>query len=469
MEPVVLVFLSTAVGTVVGVACAALMMQRRNRVSAADGGKLSPENLASAVAPNVTIDDVRKLLAERDQTLQQCRDDLEKKHQQLAAATAAGESAVTLRAEAEQRSNDLATQVGTLTAQIKELAAKTNEGAPAIEESARQLDSEKERSRELTEQIARLSDELAKYKTAGAQSVTELESQLESEKQQTRELNELVVRLSSELKGQGTAVAEPGTSLTEQLEFEKKQSQELAEQVAVLTIDLTQSRQYGAEADSYRSSLETELGVGRLKIQQFTDQVAELNTELESQLDSKKQQGLELTERIAHLSSELTQYRLASADTLDQLEGQLKLEQQKSQGLAEQVATLTLDLTQANQYGADADRYRSSLEAELEVGRVKIVQLTDQVAELNREKSQFEVRLREERESAARGIELLSLAQSTLSGALHRLQEEQHVNGVAAQSSDGIAPAEKAEGSPVERHNEDLVSVPDETSVAVSA
>ena len=74
MEPVVLVFLSTAVGTVVGVACAALMMQRRNRPSAAEG-KLSSQNLASVAsvvaAPTVTIDDVRKLLAERDSTLQQ--------------------------------------------------------------------------------------------------------------------------------------------------------------------------------------------------------------------------------------------------------------------------------------------------------------------------------------------------------------------------------------------------------------
>jgi len=476
MEPVVLVFLSTAVGTIVGVGCAALMMQRRTRVMAADGRKLSPENLASIVAPNVTIDDVRKLLAERDETLQQCRDDLEKRQQQLAAATAAGESMAALRAEAEQRSNDLAAQVTVLTAQMKELASKTIEGGLANAESGRQvtalqsqLDSEKGHSRELIEQIAGLTDELAKYKTAGAGAVTQLEAQLDSERQQGQALTDEVARLTSELMGYRVAGSEAVTELAARLEMEKKQNQELADQVAVLTIDLNQSREYGAAADSYRSSLETELGVGRLRIHELTDQVAELNSQLAAQLEGNKLQGLELTDRIAHLSSELTQYRLTSADTMDQLEGQLKLEKQQSEALAEKVAGLTLDLTAALEYGTDADSQRSSLEAELGVSRSRITELSDKVAELNRERSDFESRLREERESAAKGIELLSLVQSTLSGALHRRQE-QPVNGAAAQAqvSARPAPVEPAAGSPVVGPILDLALEPVETSVAVS-
>lgn len=475
MEPVVLVFLSTAVGTVVGVACAALMMQRRARVSAGDGGKLSPRNLEAIVAPNVTIDDVRKLLAERDQTLQQCRDDLEQRQQQLAAAAAAVESTTALHAEAEKRGTDLAAQVSALTAQMKETAAKTNEGALATEESGRraaaleaQLDSEKGQSRELTEQAARLTDELAKYKTAGAGAVTQLEAQLDAEKQQSQELTDQVARLTSELMGYRVAGSEAVTELAARLELEKKQSQELADQVAVLTIDLTQSRQYGADADSYRSSLETELGVGRLKIQQLTDQVAEMSSELEAQLNSKKQQGLELTERITRLSTEMTDYRLATADAMDQLEAQIELEKKQNRDVAEQIANLSVDLAQARQYAADADSYRSALETELGVGRLRITQLTDQVAELERDRLEFEVRLRGERESAARGIELLSLAQSTITGALHRLQEEQHLEAAMARNSASVAPAEPAEVSPVEQHREDLVSEPAESPVAVS-
>jgi chromosome segregation ATPase len=481
MEPVVLVFLSTAVGTIVGVACAFLLMQRRNRGPAGEGadGK-SPQNLASVVAaPTVTIDDVRKLLAERDQTLQQCRDDLEKKHQQLEAATVAAESAAALRAQAEQRSSELAIQVSAFSDQIKELAAKTQEGGIATEEAGRQtaalesqLDLEKAQNRESAEQIAHLSDELAQYKSAGAGAVTSLEGQLDAEKLQIQELTEQVARLNNELTGYRVVGVEAVTSLEEQLDSEKKQSVELAEQVAVLTIDLNQARQYCTDADGYRSSLETELGVGRLRIAQLTDQVAELNRELEAQLDSEQQQSRGLTEQIVHLSTELTEYRAASADAVAQLEEQLDLEQKQGRALAEQVAALATDLGQAKQSSADGDSYRSSLEAELGVGRLRIMQLTDQIAELNRERAGFEVRLREERQSAARGIELLSLVQSTLSGAVHRLKEEQHVDG-AAQSYAMVATAEPVEVSPVEPHMEDLVAEPveveAEASVAVSA
>jgi chromosome segregation ATPase len=451
-------------------------MMRRNRVPAGEGGKVS-QNLATVVAaPTVTIEDVRKLLAERDQTLQQCRDDLEKKQQQLDAATAAAETAATVRAEAEQRGNELATQVSALTDQMKELASKTKEGGLVSEESGRQVAAlesqlalEKALSLDAVEKAGRLSDELAKYKTAGADAMTQLEAQLDAEKQQGQELTQQVARLTTELTGYRVSGSEAVTELAAQLELEKKHNQEFADQVAVLTIDLTQARQYGADADGYRSSLETELGVGRLRIQQLTDQVAELNGEFEAQLDLKEQESRELTEQMVRLSSELTEHRAASADAVAQLQGQLDLERKQSLELAEQVAALTTDLTQAKQYGADADTYRSSLEAELGVSRLRIMQLTDQVAELNRDRSEFEVRLREERQSAARGIELLSLAQSTLSGALSRLKEEQQVGDTVEQDSAGTAPAEPAESALVEQHMEDLVSEPVETPVAVSA
>jgi chromosome segregation ATPase len=477
MEPVVLVFLSTAVGTVVGVACAALMMQRRTRVPAGEGGAAGKgsQNLASVVAaPTVTIEDVRKLLAERDETLQQCRDDLEKKQQELEVATAAAESAAALRAEAVQRSNELTVQVGTLTDQMKEVAAKTKEGGVATEEAGRQvgalesqLDLEKVQNLEAVEQIACLSSELTRYKSAGAEAVTQIEAQLDSEKQQNQELTAQIASLSNELTGYRVAGAEAVTSIEAQLELEKKQSQELADQVAILTIDLNQARQYGTDADGYRSSLETELGVGRLRIAQLTDQVVELNRELEAQLELEQQQSRGLTEQIACLSSELTEYRAASADAVAQLEGQLDLEQKQSRELADQVGALTIDMAQAKLFGAEADSYRSALEAELGVGRLRIMQLTDQIAELNRDRSEFEVRLREERQSAARGIELLSLVQSTLSGAVHRLKEEQQLDGAAASAM--VATAEPVETAPAEPHMEDLLSEPAEASVAVSA
>jgi chromosome segregation ATPase len=479
MEPVVLVFLSTAVGTIVGVACAFLLMQRRTRGPAGEAAAAKgSQDLASVVAaPTVTIDDVRKLLAERDLTLEQCRDDLEKKQQQLEVATAAVESAAALRVEAEQRNHDLAAQVSAFTEQIKELAAKTKEGGPSPEESAKaaalesQLAIEKAQNLDSADQIAHLTDELARYKSAGAGAVTSLEAELDAEKVQIQQLTEQIASLSNELTGYRLTGAEAVTSIEAQLEAEKKQCQELADQVAVLTIDLSQARQYGTDADGYRSSLETELGVGRLRIAQLSDQVAEMTRELETRNESENLQVRELTERLAHLSSELSEYRVAAAEAMALVESQLDSE--KSQR-AEHVAALTNDLTQAKQYIADADSYRSSIEAELGVSRLRIMQLTDQIAELNRERSNFEVRLREERESAARGIELLSLAQSTLSGALSRLKEEQHLDGAPVPVAVAVVQAPPAEPEEpeeiiVEQPMEDLISEPAEAPVAVSA
>jgi chromosome segregation ATPase len=356
MELLPVVLLSATIGIGVGVMFGFLLL-RRGRGAATEGGAAgkaaAAHNLATVVAaPTVTIEDLRKLLTDRDQTLQQSRDDLKQKQQQLEAATAAAESAAALRAESEQRATELVVQANTLADQLRELTAKTQGEGLATEEAGRQIaalqaqvESEKVQGRELAEQIARLTSDVSLFRAAGADAATQLEAQLELERTQGRELTEQLARLSAELTADRAASAEVATQLQGQLESEKTQSRELAEQVAVLTIDLTQSRQYGAEADSYRSSLEAELGVGRLKI----------------------------------------------------------------------------------------------------------MQLTDQLEELNRERSEFEVRLREERQFAARGIELLNLAQSTFSGAFQRLQQDQqNGNGNGAARPLDSAPVSAAEtGEPV--------------------
>ena len=61
-------------------------------------------------------------------------------------------------------------------------------------------------------------------------------------------------------------------------------------------------------------------------------------------------------------------------------------------------------------------RYRSSLEAQLRADQEQIGQLNAKIAELQSERAQFETRLQEERQSAAKGIELLVMAQEKLAG-----------------------------------------------------
>ena len=82
------------------------------------------------------------------------------------------------------------------------------------------------------------------------------------------------------------------------------------------------------------------------------------------------------------------------------------------------------------------------------------------------------MRLQEERQSAARGIELLALAQNTLSGAFQRLNEEkQRLEGATSRGPVRVAKAAEAEpDSPlVESPMAVLIPEAAETSLAVSA
>ena len=387
MEPL-LIILSTAIGTVVGVICAVFLMQRRGRLpDSVDARKISPENLASVVAaPTVTIEDLRGLLAERDQTLQQSRDDLQNRQQQLDAALAETQAALAevqnvtaLRNAAEQRGAELATQTCTFADQLKELDIKVQELSLAAEEAKGQL--------------------------------APLETQLDLEKRQNQELAEQNARLAAQLNETGRSTGEQVISLAAEVDLHKRQSQELAEQ-------------------------------------------------------------------IARLAAELTESRLSSGEQAAAIANELGLEKRQSAELAEQVRVLTIDLGQSRQSGAQALEYRASLEAELGVGREQItllneqvVQLNDRVAELSRERLDFEVRLREERESAAKGLELLTLLQSTLSGAFHKVHEEApNGNGSAPRPEVVVnAKTEELESSPKHREAETLVPAPGVEADAVTA
>ena len=109
-----LVFLSTAVGTVVGVGVAMLMMSRRNRMPAVGDAAVRTQlqntewALASAARD---VEDLRKQLVERDGA----SDELRRTQQQLAAA--------------EQRATELAEQMAALSAKLDEGNASTAQTA----------------------------------------------------------------------------------------------------------------------------------------------------------------------------------------------------------------------------------------------------------------------------------------------------------------------------------------------------
>ena len=271
---------SAVVGAIVGVLVLMFARKPRSRgseIQAAAMRQLQDGEPALAMAP-FTVEDLRKVLTERDQTLLQSRDDLEKKQQQLDAATAEVVREAGLRSAAEQRSAELAAQAAALAEEMKAIEAKAREDRQAAEEAGlqvspleMQLASEKRQSQELTEQIAKLTAELAERQRSTAEAGG-IRSALEAELGSCREN---IQQLTAQLGEFGQERSE----LETQIANEQRQSQQLAEHIAQLTAELDERRRSNAQTDGYRSSLEAELGSYRDTIQQLTAQLGEARRE----------------------------------------------------------------------------------------------------------------------------------------------------------------------------------------------
>jgi colicin import membrane protein len=114
------------------------------------------------------------------------------------------------------------------------------------------------------------------------------------------------------------------------------------------------------------------------------------------------------------------------------------------QELTEQVARLAAEAAELKQRSEEAGKARTALEADLTGERERLRVLTEQVSELRSELSAQDVRMREERESAAKGMELLVMAQQNLSRVIQAAAAE----APAANGSNGHrapAPAEVEE------------------------
>src|SRR5436305_6108245 len=112
-----LVFLSTAVGTVVGVGAAVLMMSRRNRAPAVGDAAVRTQlqNTEWALASaGRDVEDLRKQLVEREGV----HDDLQRTREQLAAIMADQARQSGERAAAELRVTELAEEAAALRARL---------------------------------------------------------------------------------------------------------------------------------------------------------------------------------------------------------------------------------------------------------------------------------------------------------------------------------------------------------------
>jgi len=134
-----------------------------------------------------------------------------------------------------------------------------------------------------------------------------------------------------------------------------------------------------------------------------------------------------LTEQCTKLEAQAKQgsdFVVEMGNRLVSVEGELEAARKRIQELTDQAADLTSESSELKNFREQADRIRTDLETQLSAEREKVSQLSARIAELQSERSQLEVKVNEERGSAAKGIELLLIAQEKLSSAFKVLGSE---------------------------------------------
>jgi chromosome segregation ATPase len=152
-----------------------------------------------------------------------------------------------------------------------------------------------------------------------------------------------------------------------------------------------------------------------------------------------------LTEQCMKLEARVKEEnnRVAEKTTrLVSFEAELEAEKRKIQEMTEQVTRLASESAELKRFGEQETRLRTALEAQLRADQERIRQLTSQIAELQNEQLQLETKLQEERDSAARGMELLFTVQEKLSSAFKALgadgQNGHHSQAPVEAAVDGV-------------------------------
>src|ERR1017187_1468089 len=162
-----------------------------------------------------------------------------------------------------------------------------------------------------------------------------------------------------------------------------------------------------------------------------------------SQVETGGRQIQELTEQVTRLAAEAAELKQRS-DEAEKERTVLEADLKQRSDEAEKVRTvLEADLKQRSD---EAEKLRTTLEADLTSERQRLHVLTEQVSELQSERSAQDVRMQEERESAAKGMELLVMAQQNLSRAIQAAATE----APAANGSNGHSEPAPAAGKELE-------------------
>jgi chromosome segregation ATPase len=151
---------------------------------------------------------------------------------------------------------------------------------------------------------------------------------------------------------------------------------------------------------------------------------------LQAQVETGGRQILELTAQVANAAAEAAESK-QRAEEAEQARTALAAEWKQRLEETEKVRTaLEAEWTQRSD---EAARARAALEAELTSGRERLHVLTEQLSQLRTELSAQDVRMQAERDSAAKGMELLAMAQQNFS----RVMQAAAIEAPAANGSNG--------------------------------
>lgn len=314
---IMLVFLSTAIGTVAGVIVAVVMMQRKIRVAGTGNDialKTQLQNTEWALASaGRDVEDLRRQLDNRDQAAQQGREELQ---QQLMAAIANTEKEAAAKAEAQQRIAELEAQAAALSEQV----AKAAETAPAAAEAERKvaafeadLADSRRQVEDLTARLAALTVQHAGDKRAAEEEAVRQAASLETALTDGR-------RLADDLAAQLAAVTEQKSALETALTESRRQVEELNTRIAALSANHTDQQRACEElAGRQINALETEIANGRRLIDDLTGQLAEHKKAAEESFARFAAQIAELTDERATLEAELRKERETAAEGMELL------------------------------------------------------------------------------------------------------------------------------------------------------
>jgi chromosome segregation ATPase len=204
----------------------------------------------------------------------------------------------------------------------------------------------------------------------------------------------------------------------------------------------------GAELDLTRGKLrstEFSLSAATANLENLRKQMAE--RELQFAGADEKVQGLEA--QAADLRRQLTEHESKVQDAtkvvaetasrqIKSYESQIDADDRQIKELTGQVGRLATELSQ---YRSDLDletQGRSTLETQLSAEHEHSRRLACRIAELESERSHFDITMQEERASAAKGIELLLMAQENLKRVFRHMQPEAPAEAVESNGNSHV-------------------------------